>query len=78
MVNYEVEFGDYFVKLNVRNVVDGFCWGLLIVFGDAQPVGKPKFFVDLVHLLKNSRNPLLIGGDFNITRKASDKKTQGL
>lgn len=35
MVKEEVELGEYFVRVKVRNVSDGFCWELVVVYGDA-------------------------------------------
>lgn len=77
LVKGEVELGEYFVKIKVSNVSDGFVWNLVIVYEDAQPTRKSKFLVELVHLFKNTKSPLLITGDFNITRKASDKNKPG-
>ena len=48
------ELGEYHVKLSVKNVVDDFCWGLVIIYCDAQPNGKPTFLVELLHLLKKT------------------------
>ena len=55
LIKEKKEQGEYFVKITVRNIGDGFCWDLVVVYGDAQPRGKPKFLVELVHIFKNSK-----------------------
>ena len=61
-IKEKAEQGQYFVKIKVRNIRDGFCWDLVVVYGDAQPKGKPIFLVELVHIFKNSKRPMLVGG----------------
>ena len=47
----EKEQGEYFIRTLLSNKKDGFCCYLVIVYGDAQPAGKPKFLVELVHTI---------------------------
>ena len=49
----------------------------MVVYGDAQPSRKVKFLAELSRIFQNSVNPILIGGDFNIIRKASEKNIPG-
>lgn len=65
--------GEYFVRLLVNTREENFTWNLVVVYGDAQHDGKAKFLVELVHVIKDSQYPLLIAGDFNMTRRGSDK-----
>ena len=44
-----------------------------MVYGDAQPAGKAKFLAELSIIFQDSVNLILIGEDFNIIRKASEK-----
>ena len=48
-----------------------------MVYGDAQPERKARFLAELSRIFQNSVNPILIGGDFNIIRKASEKNKPG-
>jgi hypothetical protein len=61
----------------INNRKDNFTWNLVVVYVDAQPTGKLKFLVDLVHIIKNTKVPIMIAGDFNITRISSDKNKPG-
>jgi hypothetical protein len=49
----------------------------VVVYGDAQPAGKTKFLVGLVHIIKHTKVPIMISEDFNITRRSSDKNKPG-
>jgi endonuclease/exonuclease/phosphatase family metal-dependent hydrolase len=71
------EIGDYFVRILLCNKEDNFFWNLIIVYGDAQQTGKVKFLIELVHVIRKSHAPLVIAGDFNMTRRESDKNKPG-
>jgi hypothetical protein len=45
----------------------------VVVYGDAQQDGKANFLVELVNFIRSSTYPILITGDFNMTRKESEK-----
>lgn len=62
------EDGEYYIKMIVQDVKDKFLWDLVVVYGDAQPEGKARFFPELFGVFQNSVNTILIGGDFNIIR----------
>ena len=49
----------------------------MVVYGDAQPERKARFLAELSRIFQNSVTPILIGGDFNIIRKASEKNKPG-
>jgi hypothetical protein len=49
----------------------------VVVYGDAQQVGKASFLVELVHIIYKTKFPLMITGDFNMTRRSSDKNKPG-
>ena len=70
--------GDYHVKMTVQDLKTRFIWDLVVIYGDAQPERKAKFLDELSRIFKTSVNPILIGGDFNIIRKASEKINQAL
>jgi len=46
----EIEEGDFFVKIKVRNKSDGFQWLLVSVYGPAQTKPKQAFLAELAHL----------------------------
>jgi endonuclease/exonuclease/phosphatase family metal-dependent hydrolase len=52
-------------------------WNLVVVYGDAQQDGKANFLVELVNVIRSSMYPFLIIGDFNMTRKGSEKNKPG-
>jgi endonuclease/exonuclease/phosphatase family metal-dependent hydrolase len=49
----------------------------VVVYGDAQQDGKANFLIELVNVIRSSAHPILITGDFNITRKESEKNKPG-
>jgi hypothetical protein len=55
------------------NKIDGFTWNLVVVYRDAQQDGKAPFLVELVHIIHKTKFPIMITGDFNMTRRSSDK-----
>jgi hypothetical protein len=73
----EKQTGEYFVRLLVCNKNDGFTWNLVVVYGDAQQAGKALFLVELVHIIHKSKVPLMITGDFNMSRRSSDENKTG-
>ena len=63
--------------MTVQDVENRFIWDLIVVYGDAQPSGKDKFLAKLSRILQDSVNSILIGGDFNIIREASEENKPG-
>ena len=63
--------------MTVQDLKTRFIWDLVVIYGDAQPERKAKFLDELSRIFKTSVNPILIGGDFNIIRKASEKNKPG-
>jgi hypothetical protein len=50
---------------------------LLMFYGAAQNDHKQKFLVELTSFCSKCKYPMLVGGDFNILRKESDKNKLG-
>ena len=71
------EIGVYCIRVKISNKIDGFCWNLIIVYGDAQPAGKVAFLIELARFINRSKLPVLVAGDFNLTRRESDKNKPG-
>ena len=63
--------------MTVQDIKNRFIWDLVVIYGDAQPDRKALFLAELSRVFQNSINPILIGGDFNIIRKASEKYKSG-
>ena len=62
----DYSFGEFHIKLHLRNKSDNFIWSLVTVYGAAQDEFKVDFLRELVNLAKDNPYPILIGGDFNI------------
>ena len=67
--------GDRCVKFHLISKMDNFEWSLVVVYGAAQNDHKGEFLAELVRMCDNEPLPLLVGGDFNIMRRQSDKNT---
>ena len=63
--------------MTVQDIEKRFIWDLVVIYGDAQPERKALFLAELSRVFQNSVNRILIGGDFNIIRKASEKNKPG-
>jgi exonuclease III len=48
-------------------------WDLVFVYGAAQEEDKKVFLSELAAVCSNQKNPMLIGGDFNILRFSFEK-----
>jgi hypothetical protein len=44
----------------------------VVVYGDAHQDGKANL-VELVNVIRSSTHPMLISGDFNMTKRESEK-----
>lgn len=69
--------GDYHIKMTVQDLKTRLIWDLVVIYGEAQPDKKAAFLAELSRISQDSVNPILIGGDFNIIRKAAEKKKPG-
>jgi hypothetical protein len=66
--------GKFLISSIITHKEKNFSWNFLNVYGAAQEVNKRDFLCELASFCHNSYAPLLIGGDFNIIRRESDKK----
>ena len=57
-------YGEFHIKLHIRNKADNFTWTLVAVYGAAQDELKAVFLRELVNLAKDNPYPILIGGGF--------------
>jgi exonuclease III len=73
----EKELGEFMIRILVVHKEKGFIWNFINVYGAAQIDQKQKFLSELSSLCSKCIHPMLIGGDFNILRKESDKNKPG-
>ena len=63
----------FYVKTILMDLKLQMKWALVIIYGVAQECDKEEFLADLGLVCGDQTMPLLIGGDFNIIRFASEK-----
>ena len=68
-----ITLGDFHIKFNVRTKEDGFEWVLIAAYGAAQDELKESFLTEMVQISSSEDKPTLLGGDFNIIRRPSEK-----
>jgi hypothetical protein len=68
-----IDEGDFYVRFLLRNKHDGFRWSLVCVYGPAQDHLKEQFLAELVNMVSKITEPVMVGGDFNLLRNASEK-----
>jgi exonuclease III len=73
----EKELGEFMIRILVIQNESGFIWNFINVYGAAQNDQKQKFLSELSTICSKCSHPMLIGGDFNILRKESDKNKHG-
>jgi hypothetical protein len=74
--NYDIgaiDEGDFYCKFQLRNKEDGFIWALFAVYGPAQEDLKNDFLAEVAGVCGAETHPFIIGGDFNIMRRAEEK-----
>ena len=59
--------------MTVMDKITQFKWDLVNIYGAANAKDKSDFLVEFVHILNLNQLPILIGGDFNIIRRMSDR-----
>jgi hypothetical protein len=72
----DISQGDFYIKFRLRNKIDNFEWVLIAVYGAAQNEFNEGFLRELVHTISNEKNPVLVGGDFNIIRSPNEKNNE--
>ena len=65
--------GGFYIKFHLYNKVDKSKWILMAIYGPAQDDFKSTFLAELVRAYQENPLPTLIGGDFNILCKSSQK-----
>jgi exonuclease III len=73
----QVDKVDFMIKVLLAHKESGFIWNFINVYGAAQNDYKQIFLTELASFCSNCKYPMLIGSDFNILRKESDKNKPG-
>lgn len=58
--------GEYILQLNLWDKINECKWNLMIVYGAAHEDQKLAFLSELSAFCSKSKEPFLVGGDFNI------------
>jgi hypothetical protein len=70
--------GEYTLQLNLWDKKKRIKWNFMNVYGVAQEEDKNKFLTELARGVDRNKDPLLIGGDFNIIRSSNEKNKGGI
>jgi hypothetical protein len=61
------------VSCVITDKKNNFDWTLVVVYGPPYEDKKVEFIDDLHFIMSKSNGPVVVGGDFNLSRFASDK-----
>jgi hypothetical protein len=73
-----IEVGDYFVSMVLRNRCTNFRWELVTIYGHAQHEASSDFITELSGKCMVAVLPMVFGGDFNLIRSAKEKNTPNM
>lgn len=69
--------GEYMLQMNLWDKINKIKWNLLVVYEAAQEENKMDFLSELSSFCSKNKEPILIGGDFNIIRYNSERNKPG-
>jgi hypothetical protein len=70
--------GKYSLQLNLWDKRRREKWNFINIYGAAQEEHKDEFLAELADRLNKNKEPVLVGGDFNIIRFSSEKNKGGI
>jgi hypothetical protein len=70
--------GKYFLQLNLWDKDKKMKWNFINVYGAAQEENKIEFLTELADTIHKIKEPVLLGGDFNIIRHSKEKNKGGI
>jgi hypothetical protein len=73
----EKEMGNFMIRILVVHKENDFIWNFINVYGAAQNDQKQKFLSELYSFCSKCIHPMLVGDDFNILWKETDKNKPG-
>jgi hypothetical protein len=65
--------GEFMIQVNLWDKMLKFKWNLLVVYGAAQDENKIAFLTEHSRFYASNKEPLLVGGDFNVIRYLKEK-----
>jgi exonuclease III len=65
--------GNHILQVNYWDKTLSCKWNLMVIYGPAQEKFKDIFLKELDDFCENSREPYIVGGDFNIIRFSYEK-----
>lgn len=68
--------GKYILQQNLWDKIKQCKWNFLNTYGAAHDENKEEFLCELANFCGGCTEPYLIGGDFNLIRYSSEKKTK--
>jgi exonuclease III len=69
--------GEHILQMNLWDKKLNFKWNLKTIYGAAHDEGRDGFLAEIALFCGKSKEPFLVGGDFNIIRFASEKNKTG-
>lgn len=69
--------GEFMLQMNLWDKINRVKWNLLVVYGSAHDDRKMDFLSELSSFCSKNKEPILIGGDFNIIRYSSERNKPG-
>lgn len=69
--------GDFHIRVTLQRIANKKHWDLIVMYGAAQHEHKNTFLAELSRAIQPQNSPLVVGGDFNIIRKESEKNKPG-
>jgi hypothetical protein len=69
--------GEYMLQMNLWDKMNRIKWNFLVVYGAADEENKLDFLSELSSFCSRNKEPILIGGDFNILRYSSERNRPG-
>jgi hypothetical protein len=74
----EIDMVEYFMSMVLRNRLTNLRWELITVYGPAQHSQSTDFIVELFRKCMRVSLPVVLGGNFNLIRFASDKNNDNI
>lgn len=68
--------GEFFIEVRVRDRLKNVRWRMVVVYGPANHNFSGDFLAKLDRCCKESILPIIMEGDFNLTRDRKDKSSQ--
>jgi exonuclease III len=69
--------GKYMLQMNLWDKTKKIKWNFLVVYGSAHEEDKMDFLTELSSFCSKNREPIMIGGDFNIIRYNNERNKPG-